>query len=50
MAPRATRVLALTANLAGAYFLVITAWAVAGLAACLGSNRTVETQVTDAEP
>ena len=50
MAPRATRVLALTANLAGAYFLVITAWAVAGLAACLGSNRIIETQVTDAEP
>ena len=50
MAPRATRVLALTANLAGAYFLVITAWAVAGLVACLGSIRNSEAQIPDAEP
>jgi hypothetical protein len=38
-APRATRVLALTANLAGAFLHVLTAWSVAGLVACLPLKR-----------
>jgi hypothetical protein len=39
-APRATRALALTANLAGALVGVLTAWTMAGLAACLPILRT----------
>ena len=38
-APRATRVLALTANLAGAFLAMLTAWGVAGLVACLPIKR-----------
>jgi len=38
-APRATRALALTANLAGALVGVLTAWTVAGLVACLPLKR-----------
>jgi hypothetical protein len=38
-APRATRALALTANLAGALLHILTAWAVAGLVACLPLKR-----------
>lgn len=38
-APRATRVLALTANLAGAYLAILTAWSVAALVATLPLKR-----------
>jgi hypothetical protein len=38
-APRVTRALALTANLAGALVGVLTAWGVAGLVACLPLKR-----------
>jgi len=39
-APRATRALALSANLAGAFLHILTAWAVAGLVACLPLKRS----------
>jgi hypothetical protein len=38
-APRATRALALTANLVGIFLAVVTAWSVAGLVACLPIKR-----------
>ncbi len=49
-APRATRALALTANLAGAVLPVLTAWSVAGLVACLPDKRPSDRQVRVGAP
>jgi hypothetical protein len=49
-APRATRVLALSANLAAAFIGVTTAWAVASLVACVARGRSREARPLGPSP
>ena len=50
IAPRATRALALTANLFGAYLGVMTAWTVVGFVASLASRRPSGSKADDGRP